>query len=304
MIYWEKLFLGFDFIDNNFYDRALCNKAFRYFRVGCMMYNRLRHIIKHLPGLKLVYLKIKNRKVTFSGFNGDPITQKIVQRIISFFEVTSFFETGTWHGDTSGFVAKNNRKLPVYSCEINGNFYEYSKERLRKLKNAHVFNQNSVQFLSKSNTDLLNVGNTPLFHLDAHWYDYWPILDELEIILTNTKTSIITIDDCEVPDRPDYRFDVGGGGSLSWSGKKINDDRPLNLNLINPVLTKMDYNYNILFPSYSSKDPNKSQLNGYIIIFVNLRAKFEKFLQGDPINQYFKEYSLKKGCYKSGSSLF
>jgi hypothetical protein len=49
-----------------------------------------------------------------------------------------------------------------------------------------------------------------LFYLDAHWYDYWPLNDEMmEIakIASVRNNCIIIIDDFKVPGRADVPFD-------------------------------------------------------------------------------------------------
>jgi hypothetical protein len=43
--------------------------------------------------------------------------------------------------------------------------------------------------------------------LDAHWQDYWPLLNELkEIAKTHNNTCCIVIDDFQVPNRP-FKYD-------------------------------------------------------------------------------------------------
>lgn len=253
--------------------------------------NSIKFYIKKIPGIYPFYLRYK--KEIFDGFHGDKINQQYVLKLISFFKTSSFLETGTWQGDTTGFVAAHNKRLPVFTCEINPNFFEHSRIRLKKFKNIKIFNQSSEQFIAKSNTDSLNIGNMPLFYLDAHWYDYWPLLDELRVIIKNYSPVIILIDDFEVPGRPDYKFDIGGGGSLEWSGKKIIDKRKTNIDLIFPLLKELD-EFKLLFPSYTFEETNTNVLVGYITIFFGLDKEFQELMKDKFITQHFKSYLLQK----------
>jgi hypothetical protein len=54
------------------------------------------------------------------------------------------------------------------------------------------------------------------FYLDAHWFDYLPLLDEIEIIgRTHKNKAIIMIDDCYVPWEPTIGHDTYKGIPIS-----------------------------------------------------------------------------------------
>ena len=75
------------------------------------------------------------------------------------------------------------------------------------------------------------------FYLDAHWYNYLPLNNELEIIFSSWNSPIVMIDDFEVPNT-DYQFDDYG------------DIGRINLDYIAPTVDK--HKLSTFFPG---KDP-------------------------------------------------
>ena len=57
-------------------------------------------------------------------------------------------------------------------------------------------------------------GNNPMFYLDAHWYDYMPLPDELATIANQCQRGIIIIDDFLIPDHPEYLYDEYPGARI------------------------------------------------------------------------------------------
>jgi hypothetical protein len=82
-----------------------------------------------------------------------------------------------------------------------------------------------------------------LFYLDAHWYEYWPLLDEIKIISKSHKDQcILVVDDCQVPGRSDIDYDEYKGIPCSYEYVK---------EALDDCFTKYDYHY--LIP----RDPNR-----------------------------------------------
>jgi len=70
-----------------------------------------------------------------------------------------------------------------------------------------------------------------LFYLDAHWENYWPLLDELKVIAKHgLSDSCIIIHDFQVPGQPTFGFDVYKG-------------QPLNIDYIRQDLFAINPNY-------------------------------------------------------------
>jgi predicted O-methyltransferase YrrM len=198
------------------------------------------------------------------GFHSDKIFQSLVKEIVLSLPITSFIETGTYLGASTKYVASIKPDLPIFSCEIQKKFFIVSKIRLRKFKNIRLYLGSSPIFLQ----ELINsnfLGNLPLFFLDAHWYDYWPLEDEIKIITSSIAKAIIIIDDFEVPGRPEFNFDI-------YNSKICGFD------LIEQTMDKKN-SYKALLPFYSDKDAflekNSLTLTGYIVIFQNLEKEFE-----------------------------
>lgn len=65
-----------------------------------------------------------------------------------------------------------------------------------------------------------------LCYLDAHWQDDLPLAEELELILSSDRASVIIIDDFAVPFDPEYQYDDYGPGKV------------LNLEMLSHVVPK------------------------------------------------------------------
>ncbi len=52
--------------------------------------------------------------------------------------------------------------------------------------------------------------NNVLFWLDAHWGEYWPLVDETKIISSLHSFAVI-VDDFEVPGKPSFHYDSYAG---------------------------------------------------------------------------------------------
>ena len=148
------------------------------------------------------------------GFNGQRYRKKIFKDLLKELNFNLIIETGTWIGNTTGYMAENSN-LQVYSCEINKRFHSLAKLRLKHLDNISLTLDDSISFLKKlSNTDLIM--QKAFFYLDAHWYEQLPLAAEIEIIANNWKDFVIMIDDFQVPGDEGYGYDnYGGDNSLT-----------------------------------------------------------------------------------------
>jgi hypothetical protein len=79
-------------------------------------------------------------------------------------------------------------------------YLDTAKRRLREQKNVRFHLGHSPEILASILPDMS--GEIKLFYLDAHWYDYLPLLEEIEVIGKYLyDRSIIVIDDIFVPNR-------------------------------------------------------------------------------------------------------
>jgi predicted O-methyltransferase YrrM len=225
-----------------------------------------------------------------NAFHGDKLYQQLVLTIITHFHASSFVETGTYLGETSEFVARTALPLPILTCEVRESFFRSAAKRLRKYPHVEVVEQSSVEFIWNAIEKKL-LGPMPLFYLDAHWYDYWPLLDEVETITSHLSRCVMIIDDFQVPGREEFIYCVGGGGSPEFSGRTTVDDRICNFDLIRKSLGDLD-EYSLLYPNYGPhdafQDPGEQALIGYVAIFKNLLTEFESLGNLKDIKEKFK----------------
>jgi len=259
----------------------------------------LKGSLKNVPRLGQLYRLLMGYLHDFPnrgkyGFHGDRVFQRLIQEIISCLPITSFVETGTYIGDSTAYVASRWSNLSIFTCEINEDFFLKSKHRLKKFKNVELSRTSSEGYL-KELVENNRLGKLPLFFLDAHWYDYWPLEDEIYVISFSCPNAIVIIDDFQVPGRPEFGYAIGGGGSKEFSGKTVSDQRVCGLDLVKP---KMNQNntYHALFPCYTKQDAfpreRTGSFQGYIVIFQNLKDKFESLKKKDFISRNYKEFKI------------
>jgi|5B_taG_2_1085324.scaffolds.fasta_scaffold00043_36 hypothetical protein len=145
-------------------------------------------------------------------------TKKLKER----FEIKTFFETGTHIGISTSLLSEVFER--VYSAEINESFYNKAKQNNINNKNVIIENRNSVDLIRKN---LQQEQKGVCFFLDAHWGNYWPLLDELRTIAEKNVKPVIIIHDFYVPDlngQAKFHFDKYKGKSLDFNfvEKEIN----------------------------------------------------------------------------------
>lgn len=234
----------------------------------------LAFVLTH-PNYDSVVSKLKRVEMssTFEPFHNDAILQQLIEQSVSFFKVKTFFETGTYKGDSLRFVIGKFKDTVTYvSCELDKGMYDYARGELKKDPVASKCNGN-VTILNTSSPEAIRassekgiLASLTLYWLDAHWYSYWPLLDELKEILQVSKKAIIIIDDFKTP------LQQNGATFDSYS------DQQNDLNYINRVLQFDSHpqSYDVLFPSYFSDSSKPSQV-GYAAIYMNLRDEFKEF---------------------------
>jgi tetratricopeptide (TPR) repeat protein len=144
-------------------------------------------------------------------FNGQPMRRQIFLDILAQIAPACIFETGTYRGATTAFMASATA-APILSCEAQIDSFHFARRRLAQQTNVSLFHMDSRSFL-QTYVPLHHVGDQiSLFYLDAHWSEDLPLLDELLIVLEHAPRSVIMIDDFQVADDPGYSFDDYGPG--------------------------------------------------------------------------------------------
>jgi len=139
------------------------------------------------------------------AFNYAPELTSFFAMLRKTYQIDEAVETGTFCGGTT--VVFSSLFKNVHTIEIEPNNFAASKAALEPYKNVQCHDGNSSDVLKEILPSLK--GKRVLFYLDAHWQNYWPLLDELEeISRTHHNQCIIVIDDFKVPGRPEIPYDA------------------------------------------------------------------------------------------------
>jgi len=134
-----------------------------------------------------------------SGVAPHPFKMMVVGSYLKLFSTDDFIETGTYLGDTLGYIAKSGVRCT--SVELSRELYEAARKRFNEYKNVRLVQGDSGKILP----ELLKEINKPvLFWLDGHYSSgitavaetHTPISAELQAILGHPiKRHVILIDD-------------------------------------------------------------------------------------------------------------
>jgi tetratricopeptide (TPR) repeat protein len=171
-------------------------------------------------------------------FNGQVIRRSIFTDIVGLTQPSQIFETGTFLGATTAFMAGLGAGH-VFSCEMHAYNHRYAAQRLRAAANATLVNRDSRSFLRDYLPCYCRGDAVVLFYLDAHWEEDLPLLDELALIAQHVRRPVVMVDDFEVPDDSGYSFDDYG------------PERRLTLGYLAPLAGIMRHRY---FPSASDAE--------------------------------------------------
>lgn len=172
-------------------------------------------IEKLVPQTLIGHIEYRSQRYKkFYGFgpmNGQTSRMEICRKIFSSLNISQIIETGTYRGGTTSWLAQF--KLPITTIDAKKRYVVFSKLRLSKFSNVETFHGNSAEVL-KNILIKDRDKNLPIFYyLDAHWYEYLPLADELHLIRERNPAGIVLIDDFQVPDDAGYKFDDYGGGN-------------------------------------------------------------------------------------------
>ena len=152
------------------------------------------------------------------AFNGDKQVEVRVSQLRETFNCPIAIETGTLRGETAKFLS--SIFLKVFTIEAELSNYAISQMLLIDHKNVRVIFGDSGKVLDTVLEELvltLSPHERIFFYLDAHWNEYWPLLDELRAIGKHLgHRCVIMIDDIQVPNRPDIPFDSYNGNACSY----------------------------------------------------------------------------------------
>jgi hypothetical protein len=184
-----------------------------------------------------------------TGFNGQRLRKLIFEELLKAVHFDAIIETGTWLGNTTGYMAKKSN-LPVYTCELNRRFYSLARIRLEDIPNIIFSLDDSRSFLNTlAHTEISK--KRILFYLDAHWYEDLPLQEELETICSGWKEFVIMIDDFQVPRDKGYGYDSYGKG------------KELSLGVFSGIISKLGL---LSFFPATSSDQETGEKRGCIVL--------------------------------------
>lgn len=192
------------------------------------------------------------------GFNHEAIRAYIFWKLHQKFGCTSFVETGTLWGHTAGFV-RRVFNTPVYTSEIYSTYYLVSRANLVWANKVNIFRSDSRDFLA-SICHQATIGGNPMFYLDAHWYDYLPLPDELVHIGENCRQAVIVIDDFYVPSDPRFNYD-------EYPGVRID------LEVLQKTLLRHRDDVTIYLPCYNPQDEPYGKATGFAVALMGQKQE-------------------------------
>lgn len=153
-------------------------------------------------------------------FNGDRLLVDQLRRYHDRHGFASALETGTHKAETTRGLARLFSK--VWTVEVDINYFLQSRAALAGCPHVTLRLGNSPDAIRS----LLPEFRYPLFaFLDAHWYEYWPLRDELSLLMAVKRPKLIMIHDFQVPGR-EFGFDsyLGRPNSLDFIGDLLPHD--------------------------------------------------------------------------------
>ena len=198
-------------------------------------------------------MKIENLKLNYGcAFHDDKHLLSIVSDILV--ESDYFIETGSWEGDSTGFVADNFPNIVCATCEPDLGRYTTTVNALKHFKNVHTYNICSPEIFQKiPELDQNMYNKTCTFWLDAHgWGFKWPLKEEIAFITKNFKKCYILIDDFKNPYVPQMEYHQYEGQYCTWDYIK------------GDVVNSQDFE--VWYPTYTQHTSRCNGLVGWTVI--------------------------------------
>jgi predicted O-methyltransferase YrrM len=131
----------------------------------------------------------------------DTFLKQKIKEIVAEYNITTIVETGIHEGRSTLELSYMVDK--VIGIEFLQEAVDTTKQRLSEHNrtNVDLYTGNSPEILTQI-MDTLDAERC-IFFLDAHWWDYWPINDEIRCLSKNK--GIIIVHDIIVPNRPDLK---------------------------------------------------------------------------------------------------
>lgn len=201
----------------------------------------------------------------------DPHLLDCIRAIVKQTNVGLIVETGTYHGETTAWLATEFATTTVWTFENNLDHADIAKMRLDKFAPRVALYRGSSDellgiYLLPSMLGLEKMNESVLLLLDAHFDEHWPLLNELKTVnacraFGGGHKMTVLVDDF-FTDRPNFQGCYGGlrgdDGGLSAEG---NDGKPLiRCGYNEPFSSELDRFPHCWYPDY----PEPSL--GYVVV--------------------------------------
>lgn len=131
------------------------------------------------------------------------------------FHIKKILELGSCVFGTTKWMSENFEN--VITVEISEEFRNIGLERVKGLKNITSYLGDSVSMLPVM---LKDCDNRTIIFVDSHWYNNFPLLEELKLIKASGLTPVIVVHDCLVPNEPALGYDSYNGVDISFATMK------------------------------------------------------------------------------------
>lgn len=135
-------------------------------------------------------------------FGFDVTTALEFDFLIERYGCDAIIETGCNTGDTTEYLARAYPHLAIVSCDVVERYVQLAQRRTKYFPNTHIEKIDSRELIAKYRGQF----QCPLYYLDAHWYDDWPLERELELI----DHGVVCIDDFNIG-HPRFGYDSYNG---------------------------------------------------------------------------------------------
>jgi hypothetical protein len=128
-------------------------------------------------------------------FNGDGFICKEFLSLKNKFKLNTAIETGSCFYVTSEWLGNNFEQ--VFTCEINYEYAKFGLHRVENMPNVKYAMIDSVSYIRDILPLIIKETDNCIYFLDAHWNDFCPLLDEINLIgeIKTNQPPIIAIHD-------------------------------------------------------------------------------------------------------------
>jgi hypothetical protein len=122
--------------------------------------------------------------------------------LIRGYEPDCIIETGCFYGDTTAYLARMYKQIPIWTCDTDGVATAITARRTINSHNVTVHLADSVDVVVRAAATF----RKPVYYLDAHWNESWPLMQELRSV----HAGIVCIHDFDIG-HPRFGYDAYGG---------------------------------------------------------------------------------------------